>query len=92
MPLKIITLDDLKLTDEEMKEALSKAYGTPITSDLLVFTISNKAINDAVAEKAMEILNRSIDPTTLVQYLLESRYGITDPDYLKKLSEGIKES
>ncbi len=70
MPLKIITLEDLELTEEEMQEVLDTEWGRHIPP-LVAVSRGNRAINKAVAEKCMKILNSSINPMDLVKAMLE---------------------
>ncbi len=70
MKLKLITLEDLELTEEEMQAVIDKEFGKHIPP-LVAVSKGNRAINKAVAVKAMEILNRSINPMDLVKDLLE---------------------
>ena len=85
MSLKIITLEDLELTEEEMQEIIDTIWGRHIPP-LIEVGRGNRAINKAVAEKCMEILKRSINPMELVKDLLEVNVTV-DPDYLDKISK-----
>ncbi len=90
MELKIITLEDLELTEEEMQEIIDTIWGRHIPP-LVAVSRGNRAINKAVAVKAMEILNRSINPMDLVKDLLEANVTV-DPDYLKKISKDSEDA
>ncbi len=89
MPLKIITLEDLELTEEEMQEIIDTEWGRHIPP-LIAVGRGNRAINKAVAEKCMEILNRSINPMELVKNLLEANK--IEIDKHNEISEEVEDS